>query len=182
MVGAEGAHPIHLRRATHAGHFRAERFGELHREHPHAPGRPDDQHLLAGQDLAPVAQTVEGNDGGRGHRRRLLEREVRRLRRQRPGSGDRVLCEGAVAGAEHVVARPEPRHVLAGRLHRARHVHAPHPRLGRAEPEAQDAHQVRLTRHDVPVADVDTRRAHADEHVVVPHHGHRDLPQVEGVG
>ena len=78
-----------------------------------------------------------------------------------------VLGEGAVAGAEDLVARLELRHVLADRLDRPRDIHAPNASLGRAEPEAHDAHQVGLARHHVPVTDMDASRVNAHEHVVV---------------
>src|SRR5438105_12170147 len=35
MICAKGADHVHLRRAAHAGDFRAKRFGDLHREHAH---------------------------------------------------------------------------------------------------------------------------------------------------
>ena len=121
-----------------------------------------------------VAKSLEGGEGGGGHGGRLLEGEVRRLVRELVLSGTCVLGEGAVAGAEHVVASLKPRHVLADRLDRPRDIHAPNTSLGRAEPEAHDAQQVRQARHDVPVADMDASRVNAYEHVVVPDLGHVD--------
>jgi hypothetical protein len=47
LVSAEGADGVQLRRAAHAGHFCAERFGYLDREYPYASYRTDDQNLLS---------------------------------------------------------------------------------------------------------------------------------------
>jgi len=93
-----------------------------------------------------------------------------------------VLGEGAAAGAEHLVTRLEPGHVLADRLDASRHVIAADGVLGSAEPEARDAHQVRQPRHQVPDALVDPGRVHADEHVVIADHRRVDLPELQDVG
>jgi hypothetical protein len=44
------------------------------------------------------------------------------------GAGASILGEGAVAAAEHLVARAQPGDLCADRLHAAGHVHASHPR------------------------------------------------------
>ena len=134
---------------------------------PTPPEAPMIRTCCPGCDPAGVAKRLEGGAGGGGYGCRLLEGEVRRLERERVFSGGCVLGKGAVAGAEDLVAGLEPRHVLADRLDGAGDIHAPNTSLGCAEPEAHDAHQVRLPGHHVPVADVDAGRPDADEHVVV---------------
>src|SRR6266571_2338505 len=64
-----------------------------------------------------TANGLEGGVTGDGHGRGLLEAEVRRLGREPVRSGARVLGEGAVAGAEHLVTRVAPGRVGADRLH-----------------------------------------------------------------
>ena len=86
-----------------------------------------------------------------------------------------VLGEGAGGDAEHLIARLEPRDILADLLDATRRIDAPDPGLGPAEPEAQDAEQVRQTRHDVPVADVCTRRVNAEQHVAAADHRFVDI-------
>jgi hypothetical protein len=80
---------------------------------------------------------------------------------------------------KYVVARLKPRHVLPNRLDRPRDIHTPNTSFGRAEPEAHDAHQVRLTCHDVPVADMHACRINAYEHVVFPDLGLVDVPEFQ---
>ena len=47
MVGADRSDQVHISRAAHTGHVRAERFGDLHGERTHTSRRTVDQDLLA---------------------------------------------------------------------------------------------------------------------------------------
>src|ERR671914_1675562 len=82
---------------------------------PTPPAAPM-QNVLAGLNPPLVAESLERGGPGNGDRRRLLEGEVGRLGCERALSSGRVLGEGPVAGAEHLVARREARYVLADRL------------------------------------------------------------------
>jgi hypothetical protein len=66
--------------------------------------------------LALVAQSLEGSGRRDGDGRRLIECEVCRLGRQLVFACAGVLGEGAFAGTNHLIARPEPGHSLADRL------------------------------------------------------------------
>ena len=106
------------------------------------------------------AYSIRFSSRGFGVRRFALEFSTRgESTAVAPQVGDEAL-------AEDLVARLEPRHVLADRLDRARDIHAPNTSLGRAEPEAHDAQQAGLARHHVPVTDVEASRLDAYEHVV----------------
>jgi hypothetical protein len=85
-----------------------------------------------------------------------------------------------MAGPEQLIARLKPRDISAHRLDPTRHILSPNTGLRRAEP-ADEADQVRLARHEVPVADEDARRVDADEHLVVADHRHVDVPEVQHV-
>jgi hypothetical protein len=102
---------------------------------------------------------------------RLLEAQVRRLGRESVWGCGRILREGAVAGAEHLVANLELGHLPADRLDGPGDIHAANTDLGSSESEADDAEQVRQAGHDVPVTDVDPSRVNADEHVVIANLG-----------
>jgi hypothetical protein len=95
--------------------------------------------------------------------------------------GARVLGEGALAGAEHLVAGLEPGHVVADRLHHAGHVRTWNGGLGRAEPKAREAYRVRQARHDVPDAPVHASRMHSYQHLVVGYLGLVDVPELENI-
>jgi hypothetical protein len=152
-----------------------ERLRDLHRERPYGSPRTDDQHLLPGLHLPLVAECLEGGEAGGGDSRRLLEAEVRGLGRDLVLPSGGVLGEGAGGDAEHLIAGLEPRDILADLLDATCRINAPDPGLGPAEPEAQDAEQVRQTRHDVPVADVRTRRVNAEQHLAAANHRFVDI-------
>jgi hypothetical protein len=96
----------------------------------------------------------------------LLEGEVCRLGRHLVRASGRVLGECTVADPEHLIARLKLSDILPDGLDTARHVGAPDAGLGRAEPGACDAEEVRQARHEVPVSDVCARRENAHEHFV----------------
>jgi len=105
----------------------------------------------------------------------LLESEVRRLRRNLVRPSGRILGEGAVAGAEHLIARQGLRDILSDGLDTACEVGAAHAGLGRAEPGACDPEQVWKTGHEVPVTDVSARGEYSHEHVIVSNLGLVDV-------
>ena len=113
-------------------------------------------------------------------RRRLLEAEVGRLGRELVLGRARVLGEGALADAEHLVAGLEPGHVLADRLHDAGDVHARDGVLRCPQPVAREADRVRQAGHDVPDAPVDAGGAHADQDLVVADRGPVDVAELAG--
>ena len=104
---ADRSDQVRLRRAAHAGDFRSERLGQLHRKCSHASRLADDQDLLPRLSRSHVAKTLEGGDSGGGHGRSLLKGKVCRLRRKPVLSSTGVLGKGAVAGAEHLITRLE---------------------------------------------------------------------------
>jgi hypothetical protein len=173
LVGADRTDQLQLGGAGDPGHPRAGRLGQLDRVRADPAGRPDDQDPLPWLDLADVAERLEGGDPGDGHDPRLLEadpcRLVREVVRRRAG----VLGVGAVGPAEDLVARLEPGHVGTDRLHGPGDVHAPDPDLGPAQPEADEADQVRQARHDVPHAPVQAGGVDPHQHLVVA--GHRPV-------
>jgi hypothetical protein len=128
-----------LPRAAHGRDLGAEVLGELDGEGAHPAGRAGDQHLLAGLDLAVVAQPLQGRDGRDRDRGGLLEAHVRRLGDQAVLAGDHELGEGAGAPAEHLVAGPEAGHVRADGLDDARHVAADAGALRTAHPYRRGA-------------------------------------------
>ena len=92
-----------------------------------------------------------------------------------------VFGEGAAGDAEHLVAGPEPGHAGAGRGDRARHVQPGDAVLRPAEPEAQDPHQVRLARHQMPRAPVHPGRPDLHEDLAGCDHGLVDLGQAQPI-
>ena len=130
---------------------------------------------------ASVAQSLEASAGGGGYGSRLLEGKICWLGREHVLAGKCVLRKGAVAGAKHFVARLELRHVLADRLDDTGGINAPNTSLGRAESKTNEAHQIGLTRHHVPVTDVQAGRVNPDEHVVEPDLRLVDLLELEYV-
>jgi hypothetical protein len=158
----------------------SERLGDLYGERPNASRRADDQHLLPRLNLPHVAQSLERGGAGGGNGRRLLEGEVRRLGRNLVRSSGRVLGEGAVAGAEHLIARLEPRHILADRLDATCDILAPNADFGTAEPRGH-ADQVGKARHDVPVPDEYARRLNAEQHVATADHRLLDVLEFQDI-
>src|SRR5438094_7462208 len=52
-ICADGSHHLHISRAAYAGHIRAERLGDLHRERTHASRRPVNQEPFAPAECVP---------------------------------------------------------------------------------------------------------------------------------
>jgi hypothetical protein len=78
------------------------------------------QDLLPGPHLAVMAKAVQGSQGRRGQGRGLLERQVARFTRELALLGAGELGARTADFTEDLVARPEPRHVPAGRCPWAR--------------------------------------------------------------
>src|SRR6185295_8069151 len=110
----------------------------------------------------------EGCERGVSDGRRLLEREVRRLRQEVVLRGAGILGEVAPAPAEHLIARSKLLDVSADRLDLTGDIESRHrtPRLTQAGHRADD---VRHAPQEMPVADIDGRRADTYEHLVVLH-------------
>lgn len=119
-------------------------------------------------DLSVVAESLQGRDGRDRNGGGVLERHVGRLRHEVVLSRERVLGEGAIAPAEHLIAGLEPRHVRADCLDVPCDIPPRDELLRFVQPGAGDANEVRLAGDDVPVEGVDTGRADAHEHLVVP--------------
>jgi hypothetical protein len=137
---------------------------------------------LTGSNLPLVANGLEGGVARDGDGRCLLEGEVRRLGREPVRAGARVLSEGAVAGAKHLVPRPKLGHALAHRLDAPGDIETANGILGRAEPEARDANQVGQPCHQVPDALVDPGCAHLEENLLVANGRLVDLLELQNVG
>ena len=151
---------------------------------PTAPGRPDDQDLLPGLDLAHVPKRLEGGEPGDGDGRGLLEAEVGWLGRELVLWRAGVLGEGAAAPAEHLVTRLEPGHLAADRLHAPGDVHAQDGGLGFPQPEGwdNDADQIGQAGHDMPVAPVQTSRLDLYQYLVADGHRPVDVCKLQDIG
>jgi hypothetical protein len=84
--------------------------------------------------------------------------------------------------AEHVITRLKPRHFLADRLDAPGDIHAPNAGLGVPQSEAHDAHQLPLTCHEVPDAQIKGGRVHPYQPVVLPDSGFVEVPEFPDVG
>ena len=82
-------------------------MGDLHGESTDAAGGAVDQHFLARNQLALVAQRLQRRDRCNGNRGGLFEAEPGGLQRDPLFVGQRVLAEGPEADAEDFVARLE---------------------------------------------------------------------------
>ena len=105
-----------------------------------------------------------------------------RLGRELVLASTHVLGVGALADAEHLIARLEPAHVLADRLHDPGHVRADDGVLGRAEAVAREAYRVGQTRHDVPDVPTHAGRMHANQYLIVGELGDVDVPEFQDIG
>jgi hypothetical protein len=175
VVGADRSHQIRLGRAADPGDLGAEGLGDLHGERAHASGRADDQYVLSRPQVRVVADGLQGGGRRAGHGRGLLEAQVSRLEGQAVRPGGRVLGEGALAGAEHFIARFKPGDIPADGLDRPGDGQARNPGLRPAQPEADDPHQVGLAGHQVPSAPVDIRGPDADQNLAGFDRGPGDL-------
>ena len=134
LVRAGRSDRVDVLRAADAGHVRSERLGDLYGERADASRRAVDEDLLPWSDLPLVAKSLQGGEPRHRYRRRLLEREVGRLRRELVLGSAHVLGEGAAALAEYFIARSKLRHVHADRLNVSCHVDAGDDPLRLAQP------------------------------------------------
>ena len=154
---------------------------DLDGEGAHPAAGPVDEHPLAGLHLAHVADPAQGRRRRDGDRGRLLEGQARRLRHHHVRRGARVLGERAPEEAEHLVARLQPAHVRADRLHHARRVDPGHAGLRLGQPHAHEPRDERVASQDVPVGRVERGRVHPDQHVVGPDLGQVGVHQPQDV-
>jgi hypothetical protein len=146
VVRPNGTDEVHLRRAAHARDVRPEHLRKLHGKRAHPSRGANDQGPLLGLNPSLVPQTLEGGASGDGHARRLFEGEARRLGRKVLGSSARVLGEGPAATAEHLIARPKLRDILADRLDAPGDIPAQHSLLGLRSPKP-----IKRTKYGKPV-------------------------------
>src|SRR5205085_8389851 len=66
VIGAEGSNQFHISPTAYAGHFSAERLGDLNGEGAHTSRCTVDQNLLAGLDFAVIAKRLQRSE--RSHR------------------------------------------------------------------------------------------------------------------
>ena len=165
MVCADRADRVDIPRAAHAGYFRSERLGNLHRERPHASRRAIDQDLLPWLYLPHIAKSVEGGECGSRYGRRFLEREVGWLQCEGVCSGARILGTSTGAHAEHLIARLELFHIVANGLDLACHVVAR--TVFRFEQSSRNAHAERRASHTEAITYVKARRVNAYQHFIV---------------
>ena len=149
---------------------------------PTPPAGADHRHGLPRLDPRHVAQGLQGRGGGRGHDRRLLEREVGRLRRERVLLPAGVLGEGAAAGAEHLVAGPQPGDARADRRDPSGDILPRHAVLRPPQPEAHQPHEVRPPGHEMPDARIEAGRVDLHQHVALAHPRPLDVPEPQHVG
>jgi hypothetical protein len=147
---------------------------------PTPPGGADHQDRLPGSNLPVVANRLECCGASDGNGRRLLEREVRRLRRELAHSGGRVLSERAVADAEHGVADVEGGDIAAHGLDTAGYVSAsnPDPRLPQA---ARRSERERHASHVVPVAGEEARCLDTEQYLTAARGRGIDVLEVQDV-
>ena len=156
-------------------------FRDLHGERADAARRAVDQHPLPRPHLALIANGGQGGQRGIADRGGLLEREVGRLRKEVVLGGARVFGERALAPAEHIIASTKLLDVPADRLNLPGHIESRYlaPRL---EQPDRRAHGVGDPLQEVPVADIDGRCAHADQHLIVLDDRLGDLLEPQDVG
>ena len=181
LIRTDGSDHADLGRAAHAGDVSAVGPGDLRGTGAHAARGAYDKYLLIRLETSVVAQALQGGQARDGNHRRLIEGEVYRSGRKLLLPSERILGEGALADAEHLIARLDPAHVLANRLHDPCEVHSGDGVLGRTEPERQ-SREVGQTGHQVPHAPVPTGRMHAHQRLVVAHLGLIELSEFQDIG
>src|SRR5580658_3149211 len=107
VLCSERSNQLRIMRAAYASHMRAKDLGKLYAKCSYASRRAIDEDMLASLDLSFIAEALQGRERCDGARCRILEGDCLWFRRQRGHRRDRVLREGAAAGAEHRVARCE---------------------------------------------------------------------------
>src|ERR1700722_10304702 len=78
-IRADGSDHVHIPGTAYAGHFSAERFGDLDGEGAYASGRTVNQDLLPRLEVSFVAKTLQRGEAGHRNGSCLIERDVIRL-------------------------------------------------------------------------------------------------------
>src|SRR3990170_1729230 len=170
---------VHVPWATHPGHVRSERLGDLHGKRTHASRRAVDQDLLTRPNLSFVTQTLQSRDRRHRYRGGFLERQVGRLPDDSNVANGDILGKGPDAHAEDFIARLKLGHVSANRLDTTGQVPTQNRVLGSEQAVPHHAHDVRPASHEVPVPCVDGGRVNAYQHVVVLDDRLRDVLEFE---
>ena len=148
-----------------------------------AAGRTEDQDPLAWLDATDVGQGLQSGERRRSERLRPATKlRFAGLGASLSSRRGRVLGEGAVGDAEHLVAGREPRDRGSDRHDGAGDVESGYPVLRGAEPETEQSEEVRLAGHHVPGPAVQPRRLDVNEHFVIGDLGPRDLGEAQDVG
>ena len=181
VVGAEGPDQVELAGAGHAGDLGSEGLGQLHGIAPDATGGADDQHALAGLEVADVGEGLQG--GGRRDRdhRGLLEGEVGRFDGQLVLVGDGVLGERASPEAEDLVALGEHGHRRPDGHDDPGDIEPGHRLPGSAKPEREPA-GIRQSCHDVPGRAGHAGGVDVQQHLVGGDARTRELCQAQHIG
>jgi hypothetical protein len=162
MVCADRSDHVHIPRAAHTGHVRAERFGDLHGERTHASRRTVDQDYLPWLNPSFVAKALQGSAPCHWDGRRLLECDVGWFQRQSAFVSTHILGEGAATRAEDLITRFKLRYVPADRFNLPGDINPQACGLRFAQP-APCADDVRRASHVVPVKWIDGSGANSDQ-------------------
>src|SRR5829696_9286394 len=115
VVGSERPDEIEVVGAADGGDLGREGLRDLDEERADTAGGAVDENAVSRLDTAPT-ESLDCRQRRQRHRSRLLERDVRGLRRDPVGRDDSVLGERLDAHPEDLVAASEPRHGPADRL------------------------------------------------------------------
>lgn len=174
-VGAERSDHIQFLRVVDAGHIRSVRFGKLYGESTHTTTSTIDQDLLSWRYPSLILKVLQGDESGGGYGRGLIERDVVGLQGQGVFRNRHILGEGAAvvpliasdALAEYLIARTEPRHVLADRLNVPCHVRSRNAVLWLEQPRPHQTNGIRAATHDVPDIWMDGSRVNPYQDLVI---------------
>jgi hypothetical protein len=170
LVGADRSDHVHVPGAADPGHLRCERFGDLHCKRTHASRRTVDQRLVPRPDLSFVTKTLEGGDGGDGHGRGLLERQVGRFQHNSLFGSRHILGKGPeVDLAEYLIAWLKLGDVPADRFDPTGHITAQN-HTSWFERPSHHAHEIRRTSQEVPVVGADGGRVDSYQHLIIGDH------------
>ena len=141
---------------------------------PTPPDAPLMRTFWPGLDLAVIPKQLESGAGRHADGCRLLEGEIGRLADELILRCAGELGKGARAPTEDLVPGPEGVDLRTDRLDRPRDVGSRNTVLWLGQPGAH-AHDVRHSRHQDPVTDVDGGRMDANEHIVLADLGLADI-------
>ena len=173
LVRAHRQHEVLLAGVVDTSHVSAEPLGELDRERPRPSACPVDQHPGT---LDGLLRALQGDRAGLRDRRRLGERELRRLVGECGLRSERVLREAAhqrEVVAVHLVAGAEAGHPFADLVDHAGDVRSERP-LGRGT-QPTEPRVRRRSGQALPVAEVERGRCDLDAHLPGGGRRHRDV-------